>query len=346
LAGFERAVAQAQKLDLPLEAALFFGAAPAAEADAFVRACRQAAVPLAALLVLHRDHKATPPDLPPTVVPRLRRALGDNVPVGGGTDAFFAELNRNRPAAPELGFLAFSVNPQVHATDALSLVENLEAQAFAVETARGFAGGKPVAVTPVTLKRRYNPDATGEQPATPPGELPWNVDVRQPSLFAAAWTLGSLTYLAGSGAARLTYYETTGMRGVLLGDASPALPAGFRATPGTVYPVYLVFKEILAFRPASILPAASSQPLSCAGLVLENGSGKRKLLLTNLTGEVLRIRNEVTGNWARRKVLDMDAYEQFASRPERFDAPDAWQPVGDPVAEVVISPLGTLILAE
>jgi hypothetical protein len=93
-----------------------------------------------------------------------------------------------------------------------------------------------VAVTPVTLKRRYNPDATGEQPATPPGELPWNVDARQPSLFAAAWTLGSLAYLAGSGAARLTYYETTGMRGVLLGDASPTLPAGFRATPARCTP--------------------------------------------------------------------------------------------------------------
>jgi hypothetical protein len=31
----------------------------------------------------------------------------------------------------------------VHATDALSLVENLEAQAFAVETARGFAVAGP-----------------------------------------------------------------------------------------------------------------------------------------------------------------------------------------------------------
>jgi hypothetical protein len=267
--------------------------------------------------------------------------------MGGGTDAFFAELNRARPAAPELGFLAFSVNPQVHVTDALSLVENLEAQAFAVKTARGFAGGKPVAVTPVTLKRRYNPDATGEQPATPPGELPWNVDARQPSLFAAAWTLGSLAHLAGSGAARLTYYETTGMRGVLLGDASPTLPAGFRATPGTVYPVYLIFQEILASGPAKILPAASNQPLSCAGLVLENGPGKRKLLLTNLTDGVLRIRNEITGNWVRRKVLDADTYGQFADRPEGFDAPAAWQPIGEAGTDWLdIAPLATVVLTE
>jgi hypothetical protein len=345
--GFARAIAEAGKLALPLEVALFFGADPAAEADAFAQLCRQEAVPLAALLVLHRDHKATPPELPATVAPRLRRALGDRVPIGGGTDAFFAELNRSRPPAPELDFLSFSINPQVHATDALSLVENLEAQAFVVETACSFAGGRPVAVSPVTLKRRYNPDATGEQPATPPGELPWNVDARQPSLFAAAWTLGSLAYLAGSGAARLTYYETTGMRGVLLGASPPPLPTAFRATPGTVYPAYLLLREVLGFFPIRILPTASSQPLSCAGLVLENGAVKRKLLLTNLTGDVLRIRNEVPGNWTRRKVLDVDAYGQFADNPEGFIAPKAWQPVGEEgTTWLAIPPLATVVLAE
>ena len=346
-AGFARAVAEAGKLALPLEIALFFGADPATEADAFAQTCQQGAVPLAALLVLHRDHKATPPELPAAVVPRLRRALGDHVPIGGGTDAFFAELNRSRPAAPELDFLSFSINPQVHVTDALSLVENLEAQAFAVETARGFADGRPVVVSPVTLKRRYNPDATGEQPATPPGALPWNVDARQPSLFAAAWTLGSLAYLAGSGAARLTYYETTGMRGVLPGNSSPALPAAFRATPGTVYPVYLLLREVLGFFPVRTLPTGSSQPLSCAGLVLENGQGKRKLLLTNFTGDVLRIRNEVAARWTWRKVLDADSYGQFAGNPAGFDAPEAWQPVGKEGTDwLAVPPLATVVLAE
>ena len=345
-AGFAGAVAEAEKLGLPLEAALFFGPDPAAEADAFARACRQRAVPLHALIVLHRDHKATPPGLPATVVPRLRSALGTGVQIGGGTDAFFAELNRARPAAPELDFLGFSINPQVHATDALSLVENLEAQAFAVETARTFAGGRPVVVTPVTLKRRYNPDATGEQAATPPGGLPWNVDARQPSLFAAAWTLGSLAYLAGSGAARLTYYETTGMRGVLLGT-SPALPAAFRATPGTVYPAYLVLREVLGFGPVRILPAASSHPLSCAGLVLENGQGKRKLLLTNFTDDVLGIQNQVPGPWVRRKVLDAHSYGPFAGNPAGFAAPGAWQPVGEAgAAWLELAPLATVVLED
>jgi len=346
-AGFAGAVAEARKLGLPLEAVLFFGPDPAAEADAFARACRQRAIPLHALIVLHRDHKVTPPGLPATVVPRLRSALAPGVRIGGGTDAFFAELNRGRPPAPALDFLSFSLNPQVHATDALSLVENLEAQAFAVETARTFAGGKPVVVTPVTLKRRYNPDATGELADTPLGQLPWNVDARQPSLFAAAWTLGSLAYLAGSGAARLTYYETTGMRGVLAGGSSPTLPAGFRAMPGTVYPVYLVLREVLGFSPVGILPAASSQPLSCAGLVLQNGRGERKLLLANFTDDVLRIENQVPGPWVRRKMLDAGSYGRFAGNPAGFAAPGVWQPVGEAgAAWLELGPLATVMLVD
>ena len=49
---------------------------------------------------------------------------GDDVV--GGTNAYFAELNRQRPG---IRFpVAFSINPQVHAFDDLSLIENLEAQ--------------------------------------------------------------------------------------------------------------------------------------------------------------------------------------------------------------------------
>jgi len=34
-------------------------------------------------------------------------------------------------------------------------------------------------------------------------------------LFGAGWTAGSLKYLCASGAASLTYYETSGWRGVM-----------------------------------------------------------------------------------------------------------------------------------
>src|SRR5205823_13641010 len=122
-------------------------------------------------------------------------------------------LNRNRPNAEALDFVCYSVNPQVHAFDNSSLVETLATQATTVESTRQFVGRVPIAITPITLKPRYNPDAAGPEPAPRPGELPAAVDPRQPSLFAAGWTVGSLKYVAESGVASATYFETTGWRG-------------------------------------------------------------------------------------------------------------------------------------
>ena len=84
-----------------------------------------------------------------------------------------------------LDLVCYSINPQVHAFDNSSLIETLEAQAITVESTRQFADGLPIAVTPVTLLARFNPNATGPEPEPPPGELPTQVDVRQMSLFGA-----------------------------------------------------------------------------------------------------------------------------------------------------------------
>ena len=69
-------------------------------------------------------------------------------------------------------------------------METLSAQAATVECARRISGGRPVVVSPVTLKARFNVVATGPIPPVPRGELPPQVDARQMSLFAAAWTAG------------------------------------------------------------------------------------------------------------------------------------------------------------
>jgi hypothetical protein len=100
-----------------------------------------------------------------------------------------------------LDLVCYSINPQVHAFDDCSLVETLAAQATTLESARSFVGSTPIAVTPVTLRPRFNPNATGPQPEPPPGELPPQVDPRQLSLFGAGWTMGSIKYLTEGGVA-------------------------------------------------------------------------------------------------------------------------------------------------
>src|SRR5207253_728339 len=101
-------------------------------------------------------------------------------------------------------------NPQVHATDVTSLIETFDGQAWTVLSARELMKDRELAVGPVTIRPRFNPDLVGPERPTDPGELPYQVDPRQMSLFGACWTAASIKALSEAGVDSLTYYETTG----------------------------------------------------------------------------------------------------------------------------------------
>ena len=130
-----------------------------------------------------------------------------NVKIGSGTNVFFADLNRSITPIQVMDLVSYSINPQVHAFDNLSLAETLAAQAETVKSTRQFSNNKLIAVTPVTLQMRFNPNATAPEAELESSQLPSQVDVRQMSLFGAGWTVGSLKYLCESETHSLTYYE-------------------------------------------------------------------------------------------------------------------------------------------
>ncbi|MBW3623011.1 MAG: hypothetical protein KY468_06320 [Armatimonadetes bacterium] len=241
-------------------------------------------------------------------------------PVGSGTDADFVDLNRFRPAVEVSDFIAYPMNPQVHAFDNASLVETLEAQAATVESARVFTDGKPLVISPVTLKRRFNPDATGPEPEPAPGELPRPVDPRQMSLFGAGWTMGSIKRLAQTGGLEsVTYYETTGWRGIMETAEGSPLPEKFCSLPGAVFPMYHVFADAGEFAGGEVIRSASSHPLLVESLALRKGD-RRCLLLANYTKE----EQSVTINGIRGRVcvrtLDARNAEHAMTDPEAFRA--------------------------
>lgn len=236
--------------DVPLEFALH----PRTEADLAAAAAVRA--PLARVLVFPVGEKATSPDW----VERTRKYFRD-VPVGGGTDAYFAELNRG-PKPEGYDVVAWSVNPQVHSEDDLTLIENLEAQAWTVESARALAPGAALAVTPVTFRPRFNPNATASCPPPPP-------DPRAGTAFGAAWVFGSFKYLAEAGAASVTY-----------GESVPRLPD---------------------LRGARVVPVRSSDPLRLIGLAAEK-NGRRRLWAASLSPAPLEFRDIRLAPWEVREL--------------------------------------------
>lgn len=292
------AVEAARALGTQLELALHLDPAEA-EAELAALEPLLAGLPVARVLVFERAEGfsagagSTRSSLVRRAKERLRAAAGD-APFVGGTDGFFADLNRDRPEREGLDGAAWSANPQVHACDDRSLFEGLAAFRPQLDTARSFLGGLPLHVTPVTLHGRYGP-----YPAGPPAAdgLPGNVDTRQATPIAAAWTLGALKELAEGGAASVTLFETTGWLGVVERDEGNPRPDLFPSRPGATFPVYDVLRELRALRGEELREALSDDPLRVAALAAGDG-----LVLANLTPRDLEV--EVDG-----RTLALRGYE-------------------------------------
>jgi hypothetical protein len=176
----------------------------------------------------------------------------------------------------------------------------------------------PICISPITLKPRFNVVATGPEPEPAPGKLPAPVDARQMSLFGAAWTLVAIARLAQSEVARLTFYETTGWRGVMEtahGTSSPAFPS----TPGTVFPVYHVLADVGEFAGAQVLASTRSDALKLDGLVLKKDE-QTCVLLANLSAVEQGVEIHNLYGQAQVRFLDETNAERAMRRPEAFRA--------------------------
>jgi D-apionolactonase len=241
---------------------------------------------------------------------------GFGVPIGAGTNADLYQLNLQRPPA-DADFICWSMNPQVHAFDCTSMAETPEAAAQQVLSVREYFPGKPVAVSPITLKPRFNPVATGPEQTLPANELPPEVDPRQLSLFGAAWTLAMIKAVAEAGADSVTFYETTGWRGVMELQTGSTCPAKFPSIPGAVFPLYHVFAEVGEFAGGEILPTESSDPLAVASLLLRKG-GRERLLLANLSRHGQKVSWRNVAEPVRARTINASNVQAAMISPETF----------------------------
>ncbi|MBV9166269.1 MAG: hypothetical protein JO342_08950 [Solirubrobacterales bacterium] len=240
-------------------------------------------LPVVRMLVFTRGAETSDPSM----TARARALCADTkvrVPVFGGTDLWFAEVNRERPDTTAMDGLVYSITPQVHTFDEASIAESLEAQPETLNTAATFSAGLPISVSPVTLRPRDAIEADPPDQQHQASDTPFSVDPRQPSLFTAAWTVGSIASLAGAGAASITYYETVGPRGIVPGG-QPLPPRELFPSPGKggAFAVFHVFADVLELgERAMLVPCRSSSPAEVAALALRAGDLLR-ILIANLT---------------------------------------------------------------
>ena len=278
---FSESVQHALTTDFPLEVVLFFE-------QSFNLEFLQGLIPFSdrikQFIVLPAKRNSTDDELIQRTFPLLRKMFPQSK-VGGGTDKFFTELNRERTPTKEMDFLSFSINPQAHASDLSTMVENLESQVDVISSCRIFAGGKDIHVGPVTFKTRPNSAEKSDGEEKPPaGYLPPSVDARQLSLFGAGWMLGCFKYLAESGVSSITFFESCGWKGLMPHKMQP-WPEEFIGSTVTVYPLYVVLLELLKHKNSRIVRLVTSDPLSITGLAFVDTQGKYTTLLANHTRE-------------------------------------------------------------
>ena len=207
--------------------------------------------------------------------------LGENSKIVGGTDLYFTELNRNQGAVDFVDEVNFSINPQVHSFDDRTLIQNTASQKAIATNAHRIAKGKNVSIGPITLRPRYNPNATQPAKDLSNTALPSSVDARQRTWFAEGWTAMSIRSITEpESISAVTYFETLGWRGIRELSTGSKDPSNFASQAGEEFPVWRLFNNLKGFTHAR--PTASSLPELVDCLIVTSGQ-KVKVILVNFS---------------------------------------------------------------
>jgi len=216
-----------------------------------------------------------------------RKVLGGAACISGGTDIYFTEINRGDSVVPGIDQINFSLNPQVHSFDDRTVIQNLATQEVIARNASRISGGLKVGIGPISLRPRFNPNATAPEKDVSNTLLPASVDIRQMTWFAEAWAAISIKYLAQSGSINsATYFETVGWKGVKERSQGSEDSINFPSKSGEHFPVWNLFASLKGF--AKCLFASSNKPEIVDALVIRNAQVTR-LILVNFSNQAQRV---------------------------------------------------------
>jgi D-apionolactonase len=263
--------------ELALEAVVS-GTAPEEDINRLAAEIRRAGLHVAALSVFMQPYLRSyqPTDAWPETVgfDRLYAAARRAFPearVGGGSYAFFTELNRQREAARGTDFVTHTTAALVHDCDDRSVMQTLESLPDVFATVRAFAGDVARRVGPVALGLRHNPGG---------GVVP-NLDRRRMVLtdddprwhgrFGASWMLGFAAEAAKGGIETVVFGA--------LGGPFALVSVGHGAAAGTAFPVFHAFSTVAAASGHQYVPLGFDRPdVRGFGWLLD---GRRRALVAN-----------------------------------------------------------------
>lgn len=304
------ALMEAERLGYPLELALFFDEKAMDQCIDMIDWFSNAHTEISLLILYDKTEKSTPDYLTDALGPLLKEVF-PGVRIAAGTNANFAELNRNRPETAQTDYFCYSIHPQEHASDNLTLTENLRGQEYTVRSALNFSKGKGIWISTVNLQRRFNANVSNYE--LPPGDgFPPQADSRLMSLYGACWTVGSLKYLCESGVKGITFYETVGERGIIQGDYDSRWPGRFPATRGMIFPVFFIFRYLAGLRHMKVVKSISSSPLIADCLALTDGRQIR-IILVNYTRDVRKVLIDGCTGMLKIRELNAESYSEAAT---------------------------------
>jgi hypothetical protein len=142
------------------------------------------------LVTVAGGRTSTPEETTPAgLVDLVRTALGASSPGAsfvGGTEIYFTELNRTRPDHTIRDGICYSASPQIHAFTDIDVVREPRRPGRDGTGCAGDRRGKPVIVSPITLRRRVTSTPPATRRRRLPESCPDSVDVRQSALYGSA----------------------------------------------------------------------------------------------------------------------------------------------------------------
>jgi hypothetical protein len=115
----------------------------------------------------------------------------------------------------------------------------------------------------------------------------------------------------------VTYYETTGWRGVMEREVGSPSPQAFPSLPGDIFPLYHVLADVGEFRGGQAAALEAMDGLKVSGLALRT-SDRERILLANHTADPVVVVMQAQMGECTARFLDETTVESARLSPDIF----------------------------